>query len=149
MRLPRMRLTVRQAVAAVAITAILLGFASCVISHVRTGVQIAFADEQTAIFEEMRSLTQESAAADVRYLEYALWCYPSGSKQIEGSGLDRVVERARRCAVREIIAILRSRTGRDFGDDPWRWIEGMRAHGGGGARPAASVATRFSGKSEL
>ena len=64
---------------------------------------------------------------DVSYLEYALWYYPSGTKQTKSSRLDRVVERARRCAVREIIAILRSRTGRDFGDDPRRWIDGLRA----------------------
>ena len=63
---------------------------------------------------------------DVSYLEYALWYYPSGTKQTKGSGLDQVVERARQCAVREIIEILRSRTRKDFGDDPRRWIEGLR-----------------------
>ena len=50
-------------------------------------------------------------------------------KQTEGSALDRVVERARQSAVREIIAILRSRTGKDFGDDPRRWIEGLSTEG--------------------
>jgi len=149
MRLPRMRLTLRQAAATVAITAILLGFGSCLISHMRTSVQIAFADEQTAIFDEMRRLTQESAAADVRYLDYTLWYYPSGSKQTKGSGLDRVVERARQCAMREIIAILRSRTGKDFGDDPRQWVEGMRAHRGGGTKPGARFAIRFGDRSEL
>jgi hypothetical protein len=121
--------TVRQVIGAVAITALLLGFLFCLITYIGTSVQIAFADEQTAIFEEMRRQTQESAAVDVGYLEYVLAYYPSGTKQTKGSGLDRVVERARQGAVREIIGILRSRTGKDFGEDPRQWIEGLRADG--------------------
>jgi hypothetical protein len=100
-------------------------------------VRIAFADEQTAIFEQMRRETAGSAAVDVGYLEYTLWYYPPGSKQTEGSRLDRVVERARQSAVREIIAILRFRTGKDFGDDPRRWIDGLRAAGNSGTKPGA------------
>jgi hypothetical protein len=98
-------------------------------------VEIAFADEQTATFDQMRRQTAESAAVDVSDLEYALWYYPSGTKQTKGSRLDRVVERARQGAMREIIGILRSRTRKDFGDDPRRWIEGLRAKGAGGTRP--------------
>ncbi len=135
MRLPPMT-TLRWMVAA-AVMAILLGFGFCLISHVRTSVQIAFADEQTAIFDQMRRQTAEAAAVDVSYLEYALWYYPSGTKQTKGSGLDRVVERARQCAVREIIEILRSRTRKDFGDDPRRWIEGLRADVAEGGKPGA------------
>jgi hypothetical protein len=120
---------------AVAAGALCLGF--CVIDHWLTVVHIAFAQEQTAIFDQMRRQTAESATLDLGYLEYALWYYPSGTKQTKGSSLDRVVERARQCAVREIIEILRSRTGRDFGDDPRRWIEGLRAEGPDEMRPGA------------
>jgi uncharacterized protein YijF (DUF1287 family) len=131
------RMTTRRWIIAVAVVVILLGFGFCLISRIRTSMQIALADEQTAIFDQMRSQTAEAAAVDVRYLEYALWYYPSGTKQTKGSGLDRVVERARQCAVREIIEILRSRTRKDFGDDPRRWIEGLRAEGADGTRPGA------------
>jgi hypothetical protein len=126
MRLPRVRLNLRQVISVAAVGAILLGFGFCLVHCVLTGLQIAFADEQTAIFEQMRRQTAESETVDVGYLQYTLSYYPSGSKQTEGSALDRVVERARQSAVREIIAILRSRTGKDFGDDPRRWIEGLR-----------------------
>jgi hypothetical protein len=120
---------------AVVAGALCLGF--CVIDHWLTVVHIAFADEQTAIFDQMRRQTAESATVDVGYLEYTLRYYPSGTKQTKGSSLDRVVERARQCAVREIIEILRSRTGRDFGDNPRRWIEGLRAEGPDEMRPGA------------
>jgi hypothetical protein len=75
----------------------------------------------------MRRQTAEAAGVNVSFLEYAPRYYPSGTKQTKGSRLDRLLERARQCAVREIIAILRSRTGEDFGDDPRRWTEGLRA----------------------
>jgi hypothetical protein len=71
-------------------------------------VQIAFADEQTAIFDQMTRQTEESPTVDLGYLEYTLSYYPSGTKQTKGSSLDRVVERARCCAVQEIIGILGS-----------------------------------------
>ncbi len=129
MRLPRLRFTVRWMLIALAASAVVLGFGSCLIGHIITSVQIAFADEQTAIFDEMRRQTEESSAVDVGYLEYTLSYYPSGTKQTRGSSLDRVVERARQCAVREIIGILRSRTLKDFGDDPTRWIEGLSTGG--------------------
>ena len=135
MRLPRVQFTVRRMMVAVAVAAILLAFAFCLIGHFITSMQIAFADEQTAIFDQMRRQTAESAAVDMSYLEYALSYYPSGSKQTKGSRLDRVVERARQCAMREIIAILRSRTRKDFGDDPRRWIEGLRGDGKDGTKP--------------
>jgi hypothetical protein len=121
----------------VAIMVPLLGVGFLLIIHVSTRVQIAFADEQTGVFDQMRRQTAESAALDVSYLEYALWYYPSGTKQTEGSTLDRVVERARQCAVREIIGILRSRTRKDYGDDPRRWIEGLRADAADGRKPRA------------
>jgi hypothetical protein len=123
--------------AGVAVLAVLLGLVLCLICHLVTDVQIALADEQTSIFEQMCKETAGSAAVDVRYLEYTLWYYPSGTRQTKGSGLDRMVERARQSAVREMIAVLRSRTGKDFGDDPRRWIDGLRVAGNGGTKPGA------------
>lgn len=94
---------------------------------IMTSVRIGLAEEQMAIFEQMREKTAESDAVNVGYLEYVLWYYPSGTKQVSGSPPDRIVERARRSAVREIIALLRSRTGKDFGDDPESWIENLKS----------------------
>ena len=137
MRPPRLRHALRWTLIAVAAVAALIVIGSCLISHFATSVQIAFADDQSAIFDLMRRQTEQSTGVDVSYLEYTLWYYPSGTKQTRGSSLDRVVERARQCAVREIIGILRSRTHKDFGDDPRRWIEGLRAEGADGTRPGA------------
>jgi hypothetical protein len=97
------------------------------IEHGITGIHIAFADDQTAIFEEMLEKVERGdigEAAD--HLAYVVNYYPSGTKQVIGSRLDRVVERARRSALREIIASLRIKTHQDFGDDPERWIEGLK-----------------------
>jgi hypothetical protein len=87
-------------------------------------LRLAFADEQTQIFEDMRiQASQAEPPKAVEFLDYAVSYYPSGSKQVPGSRCDRIVERARRSAVREIIADLRARTGQDLGDDPQRWVE--------------------------
>jgi hypothetical protein len=106
------------------------------------GLRIAFAEEQTAIFEQMR---QEAATAPpgeaVAFLRYAVGYYPSGTKQVPGSGLDKVVERARRSAVREIIADLRRRTQKDYGDDAQAWLDALGEpdrHGPRVAPPATS-----------
>ena len=92
--------------------------------HAMLSIRVAFAEEQTAIFDEMRA---KAVAADptkaVEYLEYAVNYYPSGSKQVQGSRLDLVVERARESSVREILAELRVKTGKDLGDAPHTWIE--------------------------
>ena len=135
MRLPRLRFRFRRIIVALAAVAAMFTFGSCLISHVITSVQIALADEQTSVFDQMRRQTEESAVVNVGYLEYALSYYPSGTKQTGGSPLDRVVERARRCAVREMISILRSRTHKEFGDDPRRWIDGLKAEGANGRGP--------------
>lgn len=91
-----------------------------------THMHVAFAEEQTALFDEMRDRAAVSEAPEVGCLEAIMEYYPSGTKQVVGSHLDRVVERARRGAVREIITTLRIRTGRDFGEDPRRWIDGLK-----------------------
>jgi hypothetical protein len=107
---------------------LLISFAACrQFESISTGVRIRFADDQTAIFEQMRSMVEGSDAAKAAdYLSYTLDYYPSGTKQAAGSPLDRVVERARRSALREMIALLRTKTGQDFGDEPRRWIEELR-----------------------
>lgn len=87
-------------------------------------VQVAFASEQTGIFDSMRTQALSSDAAGAAgSLEYVVHYYPSGTKQVAGSRLDGVVERARADAVRAIIAHLRTKTGEDLGDDPEKWIQ--------------------------
>lgn len=87
-------------------------------------IQVAFANEQTGIFEEMRTraLTSDPAGA-AGCLEYVVSYYPSGSKQETGSRLDRMVERERTRAARDMVAHLRSKTGEDLGDSPEAWIQ--------------------------
>ncbi len=83
-----------------------------------------FAREQIEIFGEMRDQALESdvsGAADC--LRYAVGYYPSGTKQVAGSRLDQIVERARNEASRAIIAHLRTKSGEDLGADPEKWIK--------------------------
>ena len=86
-------------------------------------LRVTFADEQTHIFEEMRSqaLAGDTTNAAQR-LEYVVGYYPSGTKQQQASFLDRVVERSRARATTDIIAHLRSTTGSDLGPAPEPWI---------------------------
>lgn len=93
-------------------------------------VRVAFAEEQTRVFEEMRKQASEALAKEppdvkeaVGSLQYASNYYPSGTKQHKDSRLDRIVERARRSCVREIIQMLRSSTVEDLGNAPDPWIE--------------------------
>lgn len=102
--------------------AILLGWQSW--NYARLKIEVAFAEEQTRIFEDMRKQgSSGSPTGAAESLAYVLNYYPSGSKQREGSRLDRVVERARTDAVREIISELRQKTGEDLGAKPEAWIE--------------------------
>jgi hypothetical protein len=87
-------------------------------------IRVAFASEQTHIFEEMRTRAlQSDAAGAVGCLEYVVAYYPSGTKQETGSRLDRMVERERERAVRDIVAYLRTKTGQDLGERPEAWIQ--------------------------
>jgi hypothetical protein len=93
-------------------------------------ISIAFADEQTAIFEEMAdkaatALSQDppDVAEAIGCLQYVHHYYPSGTKQLSGSRLDQIVERSRTAAGQRIIEQLRAATGQDFGDEPDRWID--------------------------
>ncbi len=87
-------------------------------------IRVAFASEQTQIFEEMRTQAlQSDATGAAGCLEYVVGYYPSGSKQETGSRLDRMVERERALAVRDIVAYLRTKTGQDLGESPEAWIQ--------------------------
>lgn len=87
-------------------------------------IRVAFASEQTQIFDDMRAKALRSdPAGAVGCLEYVVSYYPSGSKQETGSRLDRMVERERALAVRDILAYLRAETGEDLGENPEAWIQ--------------------------
>ncbi len=87
-------------------------------------IRVAFASEQTEIFADMRAkaLGSDSARA-AGCLDYVVGYYPTGSKQETGSRLDRMVERERALAVKDILAYLRAKTGEDLGDSPEAWIQ--------------------------
>jgi hypothetical protein len=82
-----------------------------------------FAKEQISIFDGMSvkaiGASPEQAADCLRYTQNY---YPSGTKQVNGSDLDAIVERERAEALRAIINYLRERTGEDLGDLPEPWI---------------------------
>jgi hypothetical protein len=85
---------------------------------------LAFASEQTRIFEEMRTRAVRSDVATAAgCLENVVNYYPSGTKQETGSQLDFIVERERTLAVRDIVADLRSKTGENLGENPEAWIK--------------------------
>ena len=80
------------------------------------------AEEQVKVFESMRLKALGAPAGEaIECLDYVRNYYPSGTKQAVGSRLDNIVESARGAATREIIAHLRIKTGKDFGDDPSKW----------------------------
>jgi hypothetical protein len=106
----------------IVLLAILLGWQSW--NHARLKIEVAFAEEQTRIFEDMRQQAlggSPSGAAGA--LAYVVNYYPSGTKQREGSRLDKVVEQMRSCTIRDIISQLRQKTGEDLGEKPDAWIE--------------------------
>ena len=87
-------------------------------------IRVALASEQTKIFDEMRTKALQSDPAEaVRCLDYVVSYYPSGTKQETGSRLDRIVERERALAARDIVTYLRTKTGEDLGDNPEVWIQ--------------------------
>ena len=109
-------------VSLIVLLAILLGWQSW--NHARLKIEVALAEEQTRIFEQMRQQAMEgepSGAAES--LAYVVNYYPSGTKQRQGSRLDKVVERMRSSAVRDIISQLCQKTGEDLGGKPEAWIE--------------------------
>jgi len=86
-------------------------------------IRVAWAEEQTKIFAEMRTRALQSDVAEAASnLEYVVGYYPSGSKQESGSRLDRIVERQRALATVAIVAHLRAKTGEDLGENPEPWV---------------------------
>ena len=118
-------MTRRRLAKTVAIIAVVVLFGWCVSQLAVARMQIAFAEEQVTVFEQMeRKARSSSTQGAVECLEYVLNYYPSGTKQTPGSKLDKKVEEARHKAASAIVADLRSRGGTDLGDDPLSWIEG-------------------------
>jgi hypothetical protein len=84
------------------------------------------ADRETHYFEVIpRNVEAADPEQGVKYLGEVLAYDETRFERLRGSPLDRIVERARSKAEVEIIAILRKKTGKDFGDDPKRWIDGL------------------------
>lgn len=88
---------------------------------------IAMADEQVEVFQSMCDKARcDDMAEAVACLKYTVNYYPSGTKQVAGSYSDRIVERCRELAIRDIINVLWSKSDRDYGDDPQNWIENVK-----------------------
>jgi hypothetical protein len=103
---------------------LLVMFGSLFWTQIRFQWHVGCAIDQTWIFDEMRIKALQGDVADAAgCLEYVVRYYPSGTKQETGSQLDRVVERDRALAVRDIIVYLRTKTGEDLGDNPEAWIK--------------------------
>jgi hypothetical protein len=105
------------------IIALLALSAYLLVKHSEDIIRTAFAEEQFRIIQDCRDralrATNHEAAG---LLEYASYYYPSGTKQVSGSRLDRMVESQRQRAVADIIEYLRQKTGEDLGPDPQPWI---------------------------
>lgn len=115
------RLTVALGVACVGLLALCGGLFW---RHGSLTMRLAWASEQTQIFDEMRTRALQASPSDAAgCLKYVVHYYESGSKQQTDSRLDRMVERERRRATRDIIAYLRSKTGQDLGESPEAWIQ--------------------------
>ena len=96
----------------------------CRIESRRTSNDIRFARELTTRFDYFRGLAlrgEPSQAADALEMLQT----PPGSPRFENMVAD-FVERERAATVREIIAYLRLKTGKDFGEDPHKWIEAVK-----------------------
>lgn len=112
---------------ALAALLLLLGGGVVTYQYGKLKLQIAMADEQVEIFESMRLKAEASTPVEAaECMLYVQNYYPSGSKQVIGSRLDRVVELARASAMREIASHLRYKTKKDIRDDPAKWIESLK-----------------------
>ncbi len=87
-------------------------------------IHVAFAEDQTQMISEFLENAQKETRPErvTIWLEQMVNYYPSGTKQVAGSRLDRVVERVRSGAVTEILSRLRSITGQDLGSDAAKWL---------------------------
>jgi len=91
-------------------------------------LQVALGEEQTQMFDECRIQALQSSQPEriAGLMQAVIIYYPSGSKQTAGSHLDRMVERSRQAAIRDMIAHSRVMTGVDLGSDPEAWIARYR-----------------------
>jgi hypothetical protein len=94
------------------------------------GIRIALAEEQCQFFVEMADKAVAALNRDPPSINEAIDClesthryYPSGTKQVAGSPLDRVVETCRRASERRIIEVLKATAGSHLGNDADAWIE--------------------------
>ena len=123
--MPNRRWKVIAIVLSFALTASLVGCGWLIVNYLWLSVTASFASEQTRLFHEFRdeALATNDPAKAARYLDAVISYYPSGSKQQQGTTLDRLVERHRNDASMAIIRHLRQITGTDLGNDPQRWLE--------------------------
>ena len=88
-------------------------------------VRVAFAEDQISIAYEARQKALEASTPTeaARFLKYVIYYYPSGTKQARTSRLNRMVELVRSNVVSDIIADLKNKTGRDYGNEPTQWLQ--------------------------
>lgn len=93
------------------------------LNHFALQLRLSFAGDQITIINAAReeALRASTPVKATSFLEYLVNYYPSGTKQVQGSKLDRIVETARSNAVAVIIEDLRKRTGQDYGNNPTNW----------------------------
>ena len=95
-----------------------------IVKYTILSLRVAFATDQVALFEEMKAsanVTLDPQKLSGK-LDYVVNYYPSGSKQVTGTQLDKIVEAARANAIATIIARMRTSTGKDLGDDAEKWL---------------------------
>ena len=94
------------------------------VHHGMLQLKVAFADEQVRVFEDMKQSASNTNDPHqiAGFLGYTVSYYPSGTKQVAGTPLDRIVEASRADAVATIIARFRLVTGRDLGGKPAPWL---------------------------
>lgn len=121
--------TPRKIFSTVAIVALLVVIVWQSFLYVELRIRVSFADEQITVFADTADRAQIALSQDppdvkaaVQLLEYVRDYYASGTKQPEGSALDRVVEQSRRLAMTRIMEMLRRVTGEDAGSEPEDWI---------------------------
>jgi len=108
-------------VAAFIAAALLVAFIGA--RHFMLHVRTTFAREQLDVFMDMRDRALKAEPEEsVDCLRYLVEYYPTGTKQIRGSDLDLMVEQSRSEMIRQIIADLRRKTGKDLGPSHERWI---------------------------
>lgn len=96
----------RNTAVVLAVVCVLLGVVGW--KYVCLGIEVAFASDQSAIFDDLREQALASHTPDrIReFIDGVETYYPSGTKQRTGSAVDRIVERHRAAVLREMRAHL-------------------------------------------